>query len=75
MSPATVNRDLSCLRQILGTPRVHSSAAEWSSYMRRERTLSFDVERRYLKVATPVLRDVLVSERAKLSAWIFWDHR
>src|ERR1700730_5956433 len=67
LSPATVNRDLPCLRQILGIAvkddliqkcPFFGSRAEFLHEKGRERTLSFDEERKYLKAATPVLRDV-----------------
>ncbi len=67
LSPATINRDLSCLRQILGIA-VREEMIQKSPFLGggveflhekgRERTLSFDEERKYLKAATPVLRDV-----------------
>src|SRR5258707_5156136 len=66
-SPATINRDLSCLRQILGIavneeliPRspFFGGRVEFLHEKGRERTLSFDEERKYLKAATLVLRDV-----------------
>src|SRR6266581_67857 len=66
-SPATINRDLSCLRQILGIAvkeeliqksPFFGGRVEFLHEKGRERTLSFDDERRYLKAATPVLRDV-----------------
>src|SRR5258708_17651181 len=66
-SPATINRDLSCLRQILGIavkeeliPRspFFGARVEFLHEKGRERTLSFDEERKYLKAATLVLKDV-----------------
>ena len=66
-SPATINRDLSCLRQILGIAVKEElilkspflgRRVEFLHEKGRERTLSFDEERKYLKAATPVLRDV-----------------
>jgi site-specific recombinase XerD len=66
-SPATVNRDLSCLRQIVGIAvkeeliqksPFFGGRVEFLHEKGRERTLSFDEERKYLKVATPLLRDV-----------------
>jgi integrase len=66
-SPATINRDLSCLRQILGIAvkeeliqksPFFGGRVEFLHEKGRERTLSFDEERKYLKVATPLLRDV-----------------
>lgn len=66
-SPATINRDLSCLRQILGIA-VKEELLQKSPFFGgrveclhekgRERTVSFDEERKYLKAAAPVLRDV-----------------
>lgn len=67
LSPATVNRDLSCLRQILGVAvkdelidkgPFFGGRVEFLHEKGRERTLSFDEERKYLKAATPLLRDV-----------------
>jgi integrase len=67
LSPATINRDLSCLRQILAVAvkdelidksPFFGGRVEFLHEKGRERTLSFDEERRYLKAATPVLRDV-----------------
>jgi len=67
LSPATVNRDLSCLRQILGIAvkeeliqksPFFGGRVEFLHEKGRERTLSFDEEQRYLKAAAPVLRDV-----------------
>ena len=64
---ATVNRDLSCLRQILGIAvkeeliqksPFFGGRVEFLHEKGRERTLSFDEERKYLKAATPLLRDV-----------------
>src|SRR6267154_564528 len=67
LSPATVTRDLSCLRQILGIA-VNEEWIQKSPFFGgrvqflhekgRERTLSFEEERKYLKAAAPVLRDV-----------------
>ncbi len=66
-SPATINRDLSCLRQILGIAvkeelvqksPFFGGRVEFLHEKGRERTLSFDEERNYLRVATPVLKDV-----------------
>jgi integrase len=66
-SPATVNRDLSCLRQILAIAvkdevitksPFFGGSVEFMHEKGRERTLSFEEERKYLKAATPVLRDV-----------------
>src|SRR5258706_881662 len=66
-SPATINRDLSCLRQILGIAvkeelvqrsPFFGGRVEFLHETARERTLSFDEERKYLKAAAPVLRDV-----------------
>jgi len=67
LSPATVNRDLSCLRQILGVAvkdeligksPFFGGRVEFLHEKGRERTLSFDEERNYIKAAAPVLRDV-----------------
>ncbi len=67
LSPATVNRDLSCLRQILGMALKEElivkspffgGRVEFLHEKGRERTLSFGEERKYLKGAAPVLRDV-----------------
>jgi integrase len=67
LSPATVNRDLSCLRQILGIAvkeeliqksPFFGGRVEFLHEKGRERTLSFDEERKYLKAVAPVLRDV-----------------
>ncbi len=69
-SPATVNRDLSCLRQILGIAvkeeliqksPFFGGRVEFLHEKGRERTLTFDEERKYLKAAAPVLRDVAIS--------------
>jgi len=66
-SPATVNRDLSCLRQILGIAvkeeliqksPFFGGRVEFLREKGRERTLSFEEESRYLRAAAPVLRDV-----------------
>ena len=66
-SPATINRDLSCLRQILGIAvkeellqksPFFGGRVEFLHEKGRERTLSFDEERKYLKAAAPVLKDV-----------------
>src|SRR5467141_723028 len=66
-SPATINRDLSCLRQILGIAikeeliqrsPFFGGRVEFLHEKGRERTLSFDEEQKYLKAAAPVLRDV-----------------
>jgi len=66
-SPATINRDLSCLRQILGIAvkeeliqksPFFGGRVEFLHEKGRERTLSFDEERKYLRAAAPVLRDV-----------------
>ena len=66
-SPATVNRDLSCLRQILAIAvkdelisksHFFGGRVEFLHERGRERTLSFEEERRYLKAAAPLLRDV-----------------
>src|SRR5229473_1036015 len=66
-SPATINRDLSCLRQILGIAvkeeliqksPFFNGRVEFLHEKGKERTLSFDEERKYLKAATPVLGDV-----------------
>lgn len=66
-SPATINRDLSCLRQILGIAvreeliqksPFFGGRVEFLHEKGRERTLSFEEERKYLKAAAPVLRDV-----------------
>jgi hypothetical protein len=67
LSPATINRDLSCLRQILGIAvkeeliqrsPFFGGRVEFLHEKGRERTLSFEEERKYLKAAAPVLRDV-----------------
>ena len=68
-SPSTINRDLSCLRQFLGIA-VREELIQKSSFFDgrveflhekgRERTLSFDEERKYLKAAAPGLRDVAI---------------
>ncbi len=68
-SPATINRDLSCLRQILGIA-VKEELIRKSPFFRgrveflhekgRERTLSFNEERKYLRAAALVLRDVAI---------------
>ncbi len=67
LSPATINRDLSCLRQILGIAvkeeliqrsPFFGGRVEFLHEKGRERTLSFNEERKYLKGAAPVLRDV-----------------
>src|SRR6266851_5777901 len=67
LSPVTVNRDLTCLRQILGIAVKDELIAkspffggrvEFLHEKGRERTLSFEEELKYLKAATPVLRDV-----------------
>ncbi len=66
-SPATINRDLSCLRQILGIAvkeeliqrsPFFGGRVEFLHEKGRERTLSFGEECKYLKAATPVLREV-----------------
>jgi Phage integrase SAM-like domain len=66
-SPATIKRDLSCLRQILGIAvkeeliqksPFFGGRVEFLHEKGRERTLSFDEERKYLKAAAPLLRDV-----------------
>ena len=66
-SPSTINRDLSCLRQILGIAAredlIHKNPfsggrVEFLHEKGRERMLSFDEERRYLKAAAPTLREV-----------------
>lgn len=66
-SPATINRDLSCLRQILGIAvkeeliqksPFFGGRVEFLHEKGRERTVSFDEELKYLKVAAPVLREV-----------------
>lgn len=66
-SPATINRDLSCLRQILGIAvkeeliqksPFFGGRVEFLHEKGRERTLSFEEERKYLRAAAPVLRDV-----------------
>ena len=66
-SPATINRDLSCLRQILGIAvkeeliqksPFFGGRVEFLHEKGRERTVSFEEERKYLKAAAPVLRDV-----------------
>src|SRR5260370_2789036 len=68
-SPATINRDLSCLRQILGIAvkeeliqrsPFFGGRVEFLHEKGRERTLSFDEERKYLKAAVPLLSDVRV---------------
>src|SRR5260370_42347711 len=68
-SPATINHDLSCLRQILSIAvkdelmqksPFFGGRVEFLHEKGRERTLSFDEERRYLKSAAPVLRDVAI---------------
>src|SRR5713226_2598559 len=68
-SPATINRDLSCLRQILGIAvkeeviqksPFFGGRVEFLHEKGRERTLSFDEERKYLRAAAPVLRDVAI---------------
>src|SRR5258707_13290339 len=65
-SPATINRDLSCLRQILGIAvkeeliqrsPFFGGRVEFLHEKGRERPLSFDEERKDLKAAVPVLRD------------------
>lgn len=66
-SPSTVNRDLACLRRILSfalqldllltTPFVRRKV-RFLKERGRERILTFDEERRYLKVARNPLRDV-----------------
>src|SRR6266404_2455434 len=67
LSPSAINRDLSCLRQILGIAvkeeliqksPFFGGSVEFLHEKGRERTLSFDEERKYLKAATPVVRDV-----------------
>ena len=66
-SPATINRDLSCLRQILGIAvkdeliqksPFFGGRIEFLHEKGRERTVSFDEERKYLMAAALVLRDV-----------------
>src|SRR5258708_34799497 len=66
-SPATINRDLSCLRQIFGIAvkeeliqksPFFGGSVEFLHEKGRERTLSFDEECKYLKAAAPILRDV-----------------
>lgn len=66
-SPATINRDLSCLRQILGIAvkeeliqksPFFGRRVEFLHEKGRERTVSFNEEQKYLKSAAPVLRDV-----------------
>jgi hypothetical protein len=66
-SPATINRDLSCLRQILGIAvkeeliqksLFFGGRVEFLHEKGRERILSFDEERKYINAAAPVLRDV-----------------
>jgi len=68
-SPATINRDLSCLRQILGIAvkeeliqrsPFFAGRVEFLREKGRERTLSFGEERKYLRAAAPVLRDVAI---------------
>jgi integrase len=68
-SPATVNRDLACLRRILSVAvkdGVLSSSpffgrrVEFLREHGRERILSFGEERKYLASADPVLKDVAV---------------
>jgi len=68
-SPATINRDLSCLRQILGIAvkeeliqrsPFFGGRVEFLREKGRERTLSFGEERKYLRAAAPVLRDVAI---------------
>jgi integrase len=66
-SPSTVNRDLACLRRILSfalqldllvtTPFVRKKV-RFLKERGRERILTFDEERRYLKAARNPLRDV-----------------
>jgi integrase len=69
LSPATINRDLSCLRQILGIAvkeeliqksPFFGGRVEFLHEKGRERTLSFDEERKYLRAATPVLKDIAI---------------
>src|SRR5258708_3526041 len=66
-SPATINRDLSCLRQIIGIAvkeeliqksPFFGGRVEFLLEKGRERTLSFDEERKYLKAPAPVLPDL-----------------
>lgn len=66
-SPSTINRDLSCLRQILGIAvkeeliqksPFFGGRVEFLREKGRERTISFEEERKYMKAAAPVLRDV-----------------
>jgi site-specific recombinase XerD len=66
-SPATMNRDLSCLRQILAIAvkdelisksPFFGGRVEFLHERGRERTLSFEEERKYLKAPAPLLRDV-----------------
>ncbi len=68
-SPATINRDLSCLRQVLRIAvkeeliqksPFFGGRVEFLHEKGKERTLSFDEERKYLRAATPVLRDVVI---------------
>ena len=66
-SPSTVNRDMACLRRILSfglqldllltTPFVRKKV-RFLKERGRERILTFDEERRYLKAARDPLRDV-----------------
>jgi integrase len=68
-SPSTVNRDLACLRRILSfalqldllltTPFVRRKV-RFLKERGRERILTFDEERRYLKVARNPLHDVAI---------------
>jgi len=68
-SPTTINRDLSCLRQILAIAVKDELIAKSPFFggrvellheKGRDRTLSLDEERKYLRASTPVLRDVAI---------------
>jgi integrase len=66
--PATVNRELACLRAMfnhaikagvpVNNPICKSGAKALSEHNEQTRVLTFDEQGRYLAVATPMLRDV-----------------